>query len=103
MSSAFRHLSPTKGRLDWRLKPPDATDAQLKNDCQGTQISKVVGTSGVEVLHYVVLRPQGRSRAVPTGTRLLTPRKTWRTPAWKTQDFQVQRSLKNGTSGPETL
>ena len=60
----------------------DAADAQLENACQEAQISEVVGTSGVEVLLRVVLRPQGRSRVVSTGTQHPAAKRSWRTPTW---------------------
>ena len=63
-------------------KNADAADAQLENDSPEAHISGVVGTPGVEVLLRVSLRPQGRRRAVSTGTRLLTAKKTRRTPTW---------------------
>ena len=57
-----------------------SADAQLEKDRQEAQIQGAVETPGVEVFRRLALRPHGRSRAVSTGTPLLTATSARRTP-----------------------
>ena len=100
MSSAFRHLSPTKGRLDWPVKTlsrrPIGEELSRSPDIISRRDSRGGGSSSRSTSSA-----GQKSRRVNRYAAADSEKDMADTDV--ENDFQVQRSLQNGTSGPDTF